>query len=274
MQRYIEQLIEDLHKATWNLKSPHQLWDKSEANPDDELELEDMSYVEKYMYGNELPISEITGIEQEQLPMPEKLDQDEQALLAVELEKLLQYFHFYLDFPQNYPHHLRYAFIRSFWSEEQVALSFGENHIEFCDYDEEKCPFPGYCHTCKEVADEMKNREEQAVDDNSDFDIADLLPSPEQIEDCVKQGNPDLKEDFPFPFNDDDDGEKWSPEEINGFYDDDGNKVDPDSVAVPGLCVICKKYQIDDWDENLLCLMNRFDQRNDADFICGVFEKI
>lgn len=63
-------------------------------------------------------------------------------------------------------------------------------------------------------------------------------------------------------------------EDINGFYNDDGTKIDPDSLPVPGLCVICRKYQIDDWDENLLCLMNRNDQRNDKDFKCGAFEKL
>jgi len=62
-------------------------------------------------------------------------------------------------------------------------------------------------------------------------------------------------------------------EEINGFYNDDGTKIDPDSVPVPGLCIICRKHQIDDWDENLLCLMNRNDQRNEPDFKCGAFEK-
>lgn len=63
-------------------------------------------------------------------------------------------------------------------------------------------------------------------------------------------------------------------EEINGFYNDDGTKIDPDSVPVPSLCIICRKHQIDDWDENLLCLMNRNDQRNETDFKCGAFEKI
>jgi hypothetical protein len=63
-------------------------------------------------------------------------------------------------------------------------------------------------------------------------------------------------------------------EEINGFYDDDGNKVDPDTVPIPSLCVICKSHQVDDWEENLMCLMNRFDQKDDTDFKCGAFEKI
>lgn len=63
-------------------------------------------------------------------------------------------------------------------------------------------------------------------------------------------------------------------EEINGFYDDNGNKVDPDTVPIPSLCIICKSHQIDDWEENLLCLMNRFDQKDDNDFKCGAFDKI
>ncbi len=161
MQRYLEQLIDDLHKATWGIKPPHEIWEESNADPDDEVELEDMSYVEKYLYGDKIPISEITGIAREQLPPIEKLNQEQQALLAVELEKLLQFFHFYLDFPRDYPAHLRYAFILKFWEEKHVALSFGENHIEFCDYDEANCPFPGYCNTCNEVREQMKFDEEQ-----------------------------------------------------------------------------------------------------------------
>jgi hypothetical protein len=162
MQRYLEQLIEDLHRATWNIKTPHILWEESGADPDYELELEDMSYVEKYLYGDKEPISAITGIATEMLPPAEKLTICQQSLMATELERLLLYFHFHLDFPKNYPAHLKYPFIRNFWTEEQVLLSFGENHIEFCDYDEAHCPFPGYCVICKEIADQMNYDEEQS----------------------------------------------------------------------------------------------------------------
>jgi hypothetical protein len=64
------------------------------------------------------------------------------------------------------------------------------------------------------------------------------------------------------------------PEEINGFYNDDGTKIDPDLVPVPGLCVICKKHRSADWEENMLCILNRNDYRNEDSFKCGVFEKI
>jgi hypothetical protein len=66
----------------------------------------------------------------------------------------------------------------------------------------------------------------------------------------------------------------YNYEDINGFFNDDGTKIDPESVPIPGLCIICRKYQIDDWDENLLCMMNRNDQRDEPDFKCGAFEKI
>lgn len=190
MQRYIEQLIEDIHKATWNLRPPHALWEESKADPDDELELEDMTYLEQYVYGDEIPIANITGIEQERLPAPEKLTTEQKALLAEELEKLLQYFHFILDFPSEYPSHLRYPFIRNFWKEKHVALSFGENHIEFCDFEDDKCPFPGYCTTCAEIKAQLKYDEEHSsLTDDWDFEIEDLIPTQEQLENFFNKNN-------------------------------------------------------------------------------------
>lgn len=61
-------------------------------------------------------------------------------------------------------------------------------------------------------------------------------------------------------------------EEINGFYDDDGNKIDPSLTPKPGLCLVCRKNDLDDPRENLLCDMNRYDQRNEEEFKCGAFE--
>jgi hypothetical protein len=62
-------------------------------------------------------------------------------------------------------------------------------------------------------------------------------------------------------------------EEINGIYDDNGNKINADLLPIPGLCITCKSYDVEDWEENLLCNMNRFDQRNEKDFKCGAYEK-
>lgn len=277
MQRYLEQLIGDIHQATWNMKPPHELWADSEADPDDELELEDMSYVEKCMYGDEAPISEITGIDHEQLPSVEKLTQEQQAILAEELEKLLHFFHFHLDFPENYPAHLRYPFILKFWEGKQVALSFGENHIELCDYEEENCPFPGYCNTCKEVAAELKYDEENYSKADFDFniDVNNLLPSTEEIEKWAKeQGIENDTRELDEIFGVSESNDPFPKFITGGFFNDDGTPINPKTVPVPSLCMVCKSFYIDDPEEKFLCMMNRNDQRNDPDFICGAFEKL
>ena len=285
MERYIQQLVEDIHRATYQVRPPHELWVDSEADPQDELELEDMSHVEKYLYGEEEPISSITGIDCEALPSTEKLNQEQQALLATELEKLLDFFHFELEFPVGYPAHLRYPFIKDFWEESHVPLSFGTNHIEFCDYERDDCPFEGYCTTCDEIEAQLKYDEEHAGNSamDSDFDIDDFLPTREDIERWAKnRKNMDTgeinskKNDLGLPFGEDSDDEDDSDfiPIYNGFYNDDGTKIDPNSVPIPGLCIICKKYQADDWDENILCTLNRNDQRDSDDFKCGAFEKI
>lgn len=239
MEQYIKQLIDDIHKATWNLKPPHKIWELSAADPDNELELEDMTYAEKHIYGRKKKISKITGISAESLPPSNKLNSEQKALLATELEKLLELFHFILDFPKDFPAELRYPFIVKIWNEKHVPLSFGEDHIEFCEWDEDMCPFPGYCTLCKEFKEQMKFDEET--------------------------GHPatDYPEDELFNF-----------EALNGFFDSDGNKIDLNNIPIPNLCKICRNYQIKDWDENLLCLMNRSDQRNSNDFKCGAFDEI
>ena len=63
--------------------------------------------------------------------------------------------------------------------------------------------------------------------------------------------------------NDDDD--------ISGFYDDDGNMLNPDLVPKPGLCLLCRKDN--DPKEETLCTLNRLDQaEEEGEFLCGAFE--
>lgn len=56
------------------------------------------------------------------------------------------------------------------------------------------------------------------------------------------------------------------------FFDDDGNEVNLDLIPKPALCISCKKN--DDPDEHFFCAMNRFDQRNDEEFICFAYKKL
>ncbi|CAN5567277.1 hypothetical protein BH10ACI3_BH10ACI3_23250 [soil metagenome] len=53
------------------------------------------------------------------------------------------------------------------------------------------------------------------------------------------------------------------------YYDDDGNELDPLDLARPQMCTLCEKN--DDADEEILCNLNRLDQRDEPVFKCGAF---
>ncbi|MBI9064868.1 MAG: hypothetical protein JEZ14_22975 [Marinilabiliaceae bacterium] len=176
MQRYLEQLIEDIHRARTIVQPPSEVWDSTDM--DDEGEIEDMVYAETYLYGKRQPLSQITGIQREQLPNADLLTPEQAASLTKELEALLLHHNFVPDFPESFPMAQRYPFLLTIWTNEYVELSFGEYHIEFCDLEEDNCPFPGYCTICNEVAQQMKYDEETGTktteEDDRDLDDMDF----------------------------------------------------------------------------------------------------
>jgi hypothetical protein len=66
---------------------------------------------------------------------------------------------------------------------------------------------------------------------------------------------------------------EMDPCNINGIFDDDGYEIRRDTIKMQPLCLTCIKNNIDDWEENLLCDMNRNDQRDEKEFKCGAYEK-
>ena len=84
---------------------------------------------------------------------------------------------------------------------------------------------------------------------------------------------------------------------IGGLFNDDGTRIDEESIPMPSKCVLCKnshpfpvsysslpmpskcvlckKNQSGDWEEDILCKLTRADQANDIDhFECASFESI
>lgn len=61
--------------------------------------------------------------------------------------------------------------------------------------------------------------------------------------------------------------------EFLGYFDDDGTEINPDLIPKPSLCLVCKKNEAHDWEEEMLCNLNRMDQRNDEEFRCFAFEQ-
>lgn len=60
-------------------------------------------------------------------------------------------------------------------------------------------------------------------------------------------------------------------DQINGLFDDDGFEINTELIKKPSLCLIC--ICNDDPEEELLCNMNRYDQRNDKEFKCYAYRK-
>ena len=58
------------------------------------------------------------------------------------------------------------------------------------------------------------------------------------------------------------------------YYDDDGTELNPYLYPKPALCLSCTKNEYDDPEEEMLCNLNRLDQRNDKEFKCYEYEKI
>ncbi|MCF8366399.1 MAG: hypothetical protein K9H16_11495 [Bacteroidales bacterium] len=147
MKRYIEQLIEDLKVAT--LEAPDDPFDDLDLDDDEALEME-LEEVERFENGPLEKLSDIVGIAKINLPEPGRLTENEMGKIVPELVNLLQAYNFFPEYPPAVPPGMIYRAIYNIWEDEFVRMSFGSVHIDFCDYEEENCPFPGYCNLCKE----------------------------------------------------------------------------------------------------------------------------
>ena len=144
----------------------------------------------QYLYGEKETIATITGIDSKLLPPNGVLSKSQVETLASELEKILQKHHFVLDFPVNFPPHLRYDFIIRFWREKHLTFSEGENHIDFCSYHEETtCPFSGYCIVCSDVEVYLRSGQspEQIIKYENARRKRRYTPSAEKIDGWVMQ---------------------------------------------------------------------------------------
>jgi hypothetical protein len=62
-------------------------------------------------------------------------------------------------------------------------------------------------------------------------------------------------------------------DDISGFYNDDGTKINTEFIPKPSLCVACKKNRAEE-EEEILCILTRIDQKDSIDFECDAYEPI
>lgn len=151
MKKYVEQLIQDIENA--KLNKP----DKPEVallKPDHPALEYGLDHIAEWECAPYQPMHELLGLEPAYFPPEEKLNDEMITALVSKLLDLWEVFNFYPDFPENLPDRIRYKFLVQHLEEDVQYVSEGMIHIEFCDYEPEKCPFgQEYCH-CRGLRDD------------------------------------------------------------------------------------------------------------------------
>ncbi|MDB5210728.1 MAG: hypothetical protein JWQ30_1555 [Sediminibacterium sp.] len=57
------------------------------------------------------------------------------------------------------------------------------------------------------------------------------------------------------------------------YFNDDGTPLNPDLFSKPQLCLSCKKNDLLG-EEEILCNLNRLDQRNEPEFTCYSYDPL
>jgi len=149
MERYLVQLAEDLRDAAAKVPDPDELLKAAGIKLPQEFK--EFADVELYLYGPLQKLSVILGIEKTALPPVEQITDSQITFLYDEMVRLLKAYHFVPDFPEGLTVKLKYYLLREKWESKQVNVGTGTTHLEFCNYEPEKCLFPQeYCQ-CKDL---------------------------------------------------------------------------------------------------------------------------
>lgn len=163
MQRYIEQLSEDL--------------DALAANPPPTTYYETPPFLEETPDAAELAlvpfrtIEEWTGINQNAFPCILNLEQDEWVAVNQAILRLYEAMNIALvDAPENLPSDMLYDALTLNWDMEIQYLPNAGFDLELCLGDPEICPYGEYCH-CQDEWDETADEppEPQQKDDSQEL---------------------------------------------------------------------------------------------------------
>jgi len=182
MNRYIEQLLEDFKESARRVPEPsHRI---KSFNRSDEGEMEDFAYVETYIYGEKKQLSEIVSIPKENFPPRGKLNSEQVENLLNGILELLEAYFFFPDFPENLPKAIQYQTIVKHWNDKHIFVGASKTHIEYCDGNQEECPFPAHCTTCNDLEREsQENKKKKKLEEP----LISLLPNKSEIENFIKQ---------------------------------------------------------------------------------------
>ncbi|MDA3894057.1 MAG: hypothetical protein PF517_20555 [Salinivirgaceae bacterium] len=145
MQNYINQLVSDLQNAQHHARPA-----KMELPP----ELEFVRGAEEYLHGELYPMGKLFGLENMQFPPADRLNAAQLELVVNEFKALWEAFNLYPDFPEGLPNAIQYKLMVEYLNYETSYVTDGANHIEFCSYMPDECPFPLEFCQCKNLNDD------------------------------------------------------------------------------------------------------------------------
>jgi len=148
MEKYVIQLIEELEKLKDNKP------DKPNVHilyPDHPALEYGLDHIAEWECAPMIPMADLMGLQQENLPIVEKLNESQAAAICEKILEVWREFNFYAYFPDGLPALIKYKLVRQRWGEDVQYISEGMCHFEFCYYEPESCPFGwDYC-SCKDI---------------------------------------------------------------------------------------------------------------------------
>ena len=154
MRRYTKELIQEMEEA---VRISRKLKKRLECDDRNNSFMGKNAFnLRARHYGNPLKLEDIIGIPSEVLPPDHLITAEEKARLSRIMEELLEIWNFHPEFPDSLPDRLKYKHLKKVWASEQVYLGMGENKIEFCNYDQNNCPFPQHCTFCDDIMEQEK----------------------------------------------------------------------------------------------------------------------
>lgn len=166
MERYMQQLMEDIETARQNLP---QLWQEAEVDICDWLSQE-----EDERQAPRKTVAEWTGIQQAQLPPADRLTPEQLHSLMQALSKLLDDINCSFVTLIAVPEVIQYQTLRQMWEQEHAWLRWHQNFFDFCEPGQAHgtCEMGSeYCH-CKFIADmrsEFEDEEPWTEEDEERF---------------------------------------------------------------------------------------------------------
>ncbi len=166
MEKYLNQLIEDLEKAAENPPSPAFI----EPPP----HLDDLPDVAELALVPFKPISEWTGIDPKYFPELIHLTADQADMVNKAIFKLFESLNIELvDIPKGIPPEMLYDVLVSNWNEPVQYLPLAGFDLELCTGDWMTCPYGDYCD-CDEEPD-FSLDDDMPSNRNEDEDADELL---------------------------------------------------------------------------------------------------